>query len=233
MKPLPKNGYRFGIKTFFLLLFLLIQYNLLNAMNENAIISVKNKNYSCTECEKSFVYKYDLTRHMHLHTGEKLYSCNQCDKKFSQNSHLKEHMYTHTGEKPFACHQCNQKFSRNGDLKRHMLTHTGEKPFACTLCHKSFTRNGSLKKHILRIHVGIKPHVCHLCHKSFTVKCNLQQHMHTHTEEKPLKTYHAPFTKNNLLALSETPTTDDYPLDYLLDFQIYYDSYGFKQIDEK
>jgi uncharacterized Zn-finger protein len=226
MKPLPKNGYRFRIKTFFLLLFLLIQYNLLNAMNENAIISVKNKNYSCTECEKSFVYKYDLTRHMHLHTGEKLYSCNQCDKKFSQNSHLKQHIRTHTGEKPFACNQCDQKFSQMGNLKEHISSiHMGIKKHICTTCEKSFTRTDHLVVH-MRIHTGEKPFTCNQCDKKFFQKSNFKQHVNK---------YHSPFTKNNFSTLSETPTTDDYPLESLCFSEHYDSSYepSFKQIDEK
>src|SRR5579863_2246394 len=83
---------QFLIKTFFLLLFLLIDHNLLNAMNEHAIISVKSKNYPCTECEKSFINKCNLTRHMHLHTGENLLQCTVCTKQFIYNSNLTTHM---------------------------------------------------------------------------------------------------------------------------------------------
>jgi|SRR5579863_7146630 uncharacterized Zn-finger protein len=224
---------QFLIKIFCLSLFLLTYHNSFNAMNENAIISVKNKNYSCTECEKSFVNKHNLTQHMHLHTGKNLFQCTLCTKQFNYNANLQRHMVIHTGDRPYACDICNKEFSQSGVLHRHMRTHIKEKPHPCSYCNKKFTDKNNRNKHILEIHVGIKPFSCDICNKEFSQNGNLQRHMVTHINEKPLKTYHSPFTKNNLLVLSETPTTNDCPLDDLLDSQIYYDSYEFKQIDEK
>src|SRR5579863_5347359 len=108
------------IKTFFLLLFLLTYRNPINAMNENAIISVKSKNYPCTECEKSFINKCNLTRHMHLHTGKNLFQCALCTKQFNYNSEFTIHMRTHTGEKPYLCHLCHKSFTLKCNLEIHM-----------------------------------------------------------------------------------------------------------------
>jgi uncharacterized Zn-finger protein len=183
MKPLPKKGYSFEIKRFFLLLFLLMQYNLLNAMNENAIISVQSKNYPCIECPKQFNYKSQLRTHMYTHTDEKPFRCAICDKKFTTASHLKQHMLTHTGEKPFKCETCKHGFTTNRARNNHILgKHMNIKPFACDKCDKMFSCKANLTKHILKIHDDIKPHVCITCEKSFFTKWHLQQHILTHNE---------------------------------------------------
>ncbi|XP_059205819.1 zinc finger protein 333-like [Centropristis striata] len=96
--------------------------------------SAGEKRFSCSECGKSFVYKYLLKRHMVTHTGEKPFSCSVCKKSFTQRDSLRVHMRIHTGEKPFSCTVCQNSYSHRYSLKQHMRCHTREKPFTCSVC---------------------------------------------------------------------------------------------------
>ncbi|XP_029621632.1 zinc finger protein with KRAB and SCAN domains 1 [Salmo trutta] len=136
---------------------------------------IKEKQFLCTFCNKSFSCPQKVEIHQRVHTGVKPYSCNQCHMRFAQAGNLKRHQMVHTGVKPFSCPQCPMCFAQAGDLKRHQRVHTGEKPYSCTQCPMRFAQAGHLKMH-LKVHTGERPFACTHCGKRFSERSYLRIH---------------------------------------------------------
>jgi uncharacterized Zn-finger protein len=69
----------------------------MNSVHENAgkpgtSDNTSTKNFTCSWCNKSFGYKFNLDRHIQIHIGDKLYSCNWCNKSYCQKSTLDRHV---------------------------------------------------------------------------------------------------------------------------------------------
>ncbi|XP_050442212.1 oocyte zinc finger protein XlCOF28-like isoform X2 [Adelges cooleyi] len=81
--------------------------------------------------------------------------CPTCQRTFLNKQNLRRHMQTHSGLKPHQCSYCNLSFLRLSHLQRHHRTHTGERPFTCTECPKSFSRSDKLRYHIMQQHAAM------------------------------------------------------------------------------
>eukprot|EP00079_Xenopus_tropicalis_P018461 XP_004920186.1 PREDICTED: oocyte zinc finger protein XlCOF7.1-like [Xenopus tropicalis] len=143
------------------------------------------KQFSCSECGKSFGFLSQLNRHFKRHTGEKPFSCSLCGKSFSRLNNLKTHFVTHTGEKPFSCSECGKCFALQSHLITHFTIHTGEKPFTCSVCGKCFSLQSHLKTHFI-IHTGEKPFCCSQCGKCFGRQSSLKRHFKVHVDRASL-----------------------------------------------
>ncbi|XP_074097434.1 uncharacterized protein LOC141526352 [Cotesia typhae] len=99
-------------------------YSTLSQVNEHVKRDhLKERNFKCSECGKSFFKKFDLKSHIRTHTNERPYACKTCGKSFHHQSHIIRHERVHSGERPYTCDICKQSFSQPGSLKIHRQRH--------------------------------------------------------------------------------------------------------------
>ena len=148
-------------------------------INENRINKSSGKAFSCEICEKLFVRKTTLRRHMLIHSGDKPWDCHLCEKSFNQKSILNRHLLVHANNKAFHCPTCHKQFTEKGALKRHEATHSNLKNWVCKICDKSFILKEYLTKHEF-LHSGKKPFTCQQCERAFADKAALKRHEELH-----------------------------------------------------
>lgn len=134
----------------------------------------KDQDYSCTQCEKSFLSKKTLKNHEKKHTEIRKYDCTTCQKSFSIASSLKSHLDTHS-DTSYICPECGLKLNTKRTLRQHMLNHSDFKPFKCNICGKEFKRSKSFKAHLM-IHSDLRHYSCMWCDKTFKSGANFRKH---------------------------------------------------------
>ncbi|XP_018401745.1 PREDICTED: zinc finger protein OZF-like [Cyphomyrmex costatus] len=172
-------------------------------------VSVPHK---CGTCNKEFKDKWHLRRHEKIHNGEKTFECEYCEKIFLQKGNLSKHVIAkHNNDGcckdskdkydvsvPHKCGTCNKEFKDKWHLRRHEKIHNGEKTFECEYCGKIFSQKGNLSKHVIAKHnndgcckdskdkydVISVPHKCGTCNKEFKRKSQLIVHERTHKYEQ-------------------------------------------------
>ena len=113
---------------------------------------MREKNFICHICEKSFVRKILLDQHLKDHTSEKPHKCKECEKSFTQKSDLNKHMVVHTGEKPYSCNKCGKSYTQLSGLnyyKKKCNGYTSDRPiFKISFDSKN---SGKLMRHYVAI----------------------------------------------------------------------------------
>ena len=89
----------------------------------NMCVAANQMDLFCSICNRGFLNKQNMKRHMQTHSGVKPHQCTYSNLSFLRLSHLQRHHRVHTGERPFLCDQCDKQFSRSDKLKQHVAQH--------------------------------------------------------------------------------------------------------------
>lgn len=78
--------------------------------------------FPCTRCERSYMVKSSLKRHMTISHG---FTCDVCDKIFDDDTKLKKHQFIfHSTDGPFSCNICPSVHDTRRQLYNHKRWHT-------------------------------------------------------------------------------------------------------------
>lgn len=114
--------------------------------------------FACDHCDYKTWHKYDLAKHIRIHTGLKMYQCEYCTASYYTSSNLTSHIRRlHMHEKRHDCNICRRTFFDKTKLNLHLDSHLEIKRFACDICHAHFSRRCYWKKHLLRQHDIVTP----------------------------------------------------------------------------
>ncbi|KAI8497155.1 hypothetical protein Bbelb_251040 [Branchiostoma belcheri] len=104
---------------------------------------------ACSICGKRFWYKYDLRRHMTMHSDFRPHKCKFCKYRSRQMNQLKIHMQRHKGVfRPFRCPACDFSSSTKPEMKAHVARHlTVWTNHICPFCYYGFRTNEELIEH--------------------------------------------------------------------------------------
>lgn len=86
------------------------------------IVIINDGSFKCPRCSKRFKQKWEVARHVRVHTNERPFKCNFCGKRFKQKAHLKNHVekYVHNPNKNFSCLYCSKKFKTERIVEIHV-----------------------------------------------------------------------------------------------------------------
>ena len=90
-----------------------------------------------------------MTKHMitHGHTMA-TFKCELCSKNFTRKDSLSKHIMIHTGEKLLKCDMCGMSFAYIGKLRLHEKTYENSKEYPCELCGKVFPQKSYRNRHL-------------------------------------------------------------------------------------
>ncbi|GIY86293.1 hypothetical protein CDAR_455271 [Caerostris darwini] len=133
------------------------------------------------KCPKEFLPTDQCEPRDHSRSIARPYACNYCDKTFLSRYHLTRHIRTYTGENPHTCTICNKCFAQSYRLTKYMRIHTSRTSCECTQCSKCFAVRPTLLEHIRIIHNAEKPYKCKECGEGFAYRCRLRDHVRSTT----------------------------------------------------
>ncbi|XP_015524736.1 zinc finger protein 470 isoform X1 [Neodiprion lecontei] len=157
-----------------------------NLLSHTCFSQKLDYHYECPYCQKPFMLKKYLRRHMVKHTAWN--NCKWCHSPFSSQSELEAHKCLTPKHE---CLQCSKRFVHRAHLNRHLKLHENpkpaakrvrkkppEKPVICEKCGDVFKTPYSLKQH-LSSH-GERTYECDICQRRFHRIGVLKEHKAIH-----------------------------------------------------
>ncbi|XP_061713742.1 zinc finger protein 470-like [Cydia pomonella] len=142
--------------------------------------------YGCGSCERRFLCRSALKKHMAKHVGvpEIPYECDICKRRFHTKTLVSKHIRQfHLNVKNYLCEICSKTFFDKHPFIIHMESHSKERLYKCKDCGLPLKTKETLRNHRL-LHRNDKEFPCELCSKKFQKLAYLRVHMVTHTKEK-------------------------------------------------
>ena len=91
----------------------------------------KELTLSCHICEKVFMRKETLAKHMKRHTSA--FFCKSCTQGFNDKASYEDHVQKRHEMIRFSCPICDKLFRQKRSLHYHILLHTGEPPLPMSI----------------------------------------------------------------------------------------------------
>ena len=159
--------------------------------NRRALVAHQKKHLYCPFCNRNFVSRAELDAHnRETHQNERPWTCSLCNASYKFRFDLTRHQLKHEGKKFYACSTCGRDFYASTDLRQHEASvHSvipRTKPFMCGQCGKRFFTRGHLNTH-RRSHSSLQPFQCPHCPVRCKTTKNLEIHIRRHTGELPIK----------------------------------------------
>jgi len=124
-----------------------------NNLEKHLVRHSPQKPFKCGECQKTFSAKRDLNLHeMRHHSQERPHVCPTCNKGFVDKAYLKKHITFHDNSRCYTCELCGKQFNNVLGLQKHCKTHSQERPFMCEKCSKCFRVKYDLTVHKRNVH---------------------------------------------------------------------------------
>ena len=147
---------------------------------------------SCGICNQLFGTKFQLKKHLRLHSDVPNFYCQTCDKRFETTTEMQNHKAVHRTREPprkkyefnyVWCNKCNEKFLSNAQLQIHKCSLNWSERLKCTVCDKQMVNMHRLRIH-LNIHTGEKLYTCSTCNMSFYDPATLRDHERLHSDAR-------------------------------------------------
>lgn len=147
-------------------------YNRQKNFKQHCAVWKKQSNNSCicSVCGKMFESELFLTKHMAVHSENKI-SCPKCAKVFPTWKQVLGHMDRMHKPKVIQCNKCSKKFSTKPMLAYHQQMH--HVAATCKLCLMQFPSKYALRAHLDKHEAN---YYCPTCGKSYKSKSTFKIH---------------------------------------------------------